>query len=420
MNTLRRLLFFVYVFQLNMGFGQVKSNEIKPFTWPVYVNQNSWALQNKIPHSNDIKNIQFTGRYANYTDADTWYPTWASDGNLYSPYTDGMVEGIGAGSWAGPKATTGQAKIEGDNPLDLKVTSLGTKLGPATPYEGHYPAGSLIHNDIWYYGTYCLLDDKSLGMNWPILGPFVGFRISYDYGKTWIEEKDPTNNLFDEHTDLSAKPVKIGAPHFVDFGKNMEHSPDEKAYLVAHGASLPDEKPRVGNLSWISGDEIFLIRVTPTPENINNKESYEYFAGFDVDSMPIWTQEFDEMRPIFEWNNHAGSVTMTYNPGLRKYIMCITDGWPTTKSMDTYVMESDHVYGPWKMITYLKDFGPQAYFVNIPSKFISKDGKTAWLSYSANFINTNFKDSTDPGPYTGNPEGSLYTMSLHEIKFLTK
>jgi hypothetical protein len=31
-------------------------------------------------------------------------------------------------------------------------------------------------------------------------------------------------------------PVKIGAPKFVDFGKNMEHSPDGKAYLVAHGA----------------------------------------------------------------------------------------------------------------------------------------------------------------------------------------
>ena len=67
--------------------------------------------------------------------------------------------------------------------------------------------------------------------------------------------------------------------------------------------------------------------------------------------------------------------------------MVITDGWPTNKSMDTYILESDNVYGPWKMATYLKDFGPQAYFVNIPSKFISEDGKTAWLCYSANFIN---------------------------------
>jgi len=33
----------------------------------------------------------------------------------------------------------------------------------------------------------------------------------------------------------------------------------------------------------------------------------------------------------------------------------------------------------------MKDFGEQAYFLNIPSKFISKDGKSAWLLYSGNF-----------------------------------
>ena len=70
--------------------------------------------------------------------------------------------------------------------MSLTVSSLGVTTGAATPYMGRYPAGSLIYNDVWYYGTYCLLDDKSLGMNWPILGPFVGFRISYDYGKTWV------------------------------------------------------------------------------------------------------------------------------------------------------------------------------------------------------------------------------------------
>jgi len=410
----------IFMIFLKSTFAFCQNDKTKPFIWPVYVNQNSWALKSLTPQSKEITNIQFTGRYANYTDADTWYPTWASDGNLYSPYTDGMVEGIGAGSWAGPKATTGQAKITGNDPLDLKVTSLGVYMASATPYMGRYPCGSLIYNDVWYYGTYSLLDDKSLGMNWPILGPFVGFRISYDYGKTWVEEKDPINNLFDEHTDLSAKPIKMGVPHFVDFGKNMEHSPDGKAYIVGHGASVEDQKPRPGNLSWISGDHIFMTRVPPNPASINDKSKYEYFAGYNKDSVAIWSKDFGQIKPIFEWNNHAGSVTMTYNPALKKYLMCITDGWPTTKSMDTYILESGNLFGPWKMVTYLKDFGPQAYFVNIPSKFISEDGKTAWLCYSANFINTNFKDSTDPGPFTGNPEGSLYTMSLHEIKFLTE
>ena len=56
---------------------------------------------------------------------------------------------------------------------------------------------------------------------------------------------------------------------------------------------------------------------------------------------------------------------------------------------------------------YLDRFGPMAYFVNIPSKFISPDGKTFWLSYSANW--------DDKNRY-GNPAGSFYSLSLHEVK----
>jgi hypothetical protein len=32
-------------------------------------------------------------------------------------------------------------------------------------------------------------------------------------------------------------------------------------------------------------------------------------------------------------------------------------------------------------------FGEQGYFVNFPSKFIGKDGRSAWLCYAANFTN---------------------------------
>lgn len=382
--------------------------------WPEYVGLNSWADQVPVEHSGEIVNIAFTGKHSEYTHADTWYPSWASDDNMYSPWTDGWIGDEQCISHNGEKAHTGQAKITGDDPMNLEVVSLGTTHGSSLPYQGRYPCGSLVHNGIWYYGTYCLLNDPSLGMNWPIQGPFVGFRISRDLGKTWDESTvSPQNNLFGEHTDLGAKPVKIGAPHFVDFGRNMEHSPDGYAYLTCHGASLPDAKPRPGNLSWISADEIYLIRVIPSPENINDPAKYEFFSGRDPDGSDTWSGKLEDSRPIFEWNNNAGCVTMTYNAPLDKYLMCITDGWPTMQSMDTYILESDHVTGPWKMVSYLKDFGPQAYFVNIPSKFISEDGKTAWLCYSANFSYTR----KDP-KYKGNPEGSSYRMCLQEIIFL--
>jgi hypothetical protein len=56
----------------------------------------------------------------------------------------------------------------------------------------------------------------------------------------------------------------------------------------------------------------------------------------------------------------------------------------------------------------MKAFGEQAYFVNLPSKFIAADGKTLWLSYSHGW-----------GHETPNPPGSRYAWCLQEIRLLT-
>lgn len=193
------------------------------------------------PKSDRLVGVAFTGRHAEYTQADTWYPSWASDGNLYSPWTDGVVNGNSSNS-GGTNATTGHATILGDDPLRLVVTNQGVFASSPLPYEGRYPCGSLVYHGVWYYGTYCLhpspqVPRDGIPYNWPWLGPFVGFRWSANFGLSWIETPhSPVRPLFGEHA-LNGEPVKIGAPHFVDFGRELEHSPDGKAYLVAHGAS---------------------------------------------------------------------------------------------------------------------------------------------------------------------------------------
>ena len=367
--------------------------------------------------STDIAGILFTGRRNEYTNADTWYPTWASDGAMYSPWTDGRVGNEGCDS-IGEDARTGNGKIVGDDPLRLEVTSLGTEPASPLPYGGRYPCGSLVHNGIWYYGTYCLMnEDRSTKSdvtidgqryNWGVLGPFVGFRLSRDFGKTWTPSPHtPTRPLFPEPARPGG-PLKIGAPHFVDFGRDMEHSPDGKAYLVGHGAPDRDPKPRRANLSWVTGDQIYMCRVTPAPEAIHDASQYEFLGGRGAGGEPVWTRNFARIHPLVDWNNHCGCVTMTYVAPLKKYILCITDGWPTVGTFDTYILESDRITGPWKLVTYMAKFGDEAYFVNIPSKFISADGRTAWLCYAANFAGGK-----------SDPPGSRYGMCLQEIRLLT-
>ena len=367
--------------------------------------------------SKELVGILFTGVHSDYRAADTWYPSWAADDNLYSPWTDGQTDGMRSSS-GGLNATTGQAIMIGNDPLNLEIKALGLTKGNPRPYEGRYPCGSLVYNGVWYYGTYCLgpagsVEHEGMRWNWPVLGPIPGFRISTDYGKTWTDSPHtPAKPLFPEPAKFMG-PLKIGSPKFVDFGKNMEHSPDGKAYLVGYGAEENDPKPRYANLSWISGDQIYLTRVSPSVENINDESKYEYFAGHNNDGKPIWSDDFEDIRPLLEWNNNMGCVTITYNAPLKKYLMCITDGWPTVAKMNSYILESDKITGPWKLATYMKEFGEQGYFLNFPSKFISKDGLTLWLCYSGNFSqgwnNIRFK---------AKPPGSRYGLVLQQVKLL--
>ena len=394
-------------------------------------------LESKVPSgcpfetSDDIKDLLFTGRYANYTKADTWYPSWASDGNLYSPWTDGTI-GKMPFVWSAKRqdAETGYAKISGDDPLSLTISDWGVRTASALPYQGRYPCGSLVYNGVWYYGTYGLdqpvkeVRDK---FGWYVLGPLVGFSWSTDYGKTWHETSHTTDEpLFEEvsrdQLDLREGKegpfIKMGAPHFVDFGKNMERSPDGKAYLVGHGAEHPDPKPRVANNSWVTGDAVYMARVTPTIENMNDGSKYEFFAGRKKNGKAIWTSNFKNIKPVFEWNNHCGIVTATYNPALKRFFMCITNGHrqiTSRKEYTSYILESDSLTGPWNMVTYMEDFGPQAYFINIPSKFISDDGETMWLCYSANYMSGDLRNNPDFTTKTI-PPGSAYSLSLHEFK----
>jgi len=400
---------------LTIGCAHGQERGAKPLPWP-----SQPPADCPFAVSTELTGVTFTGRHSDYRCGDTWYPSWASDGNLYSPWTDGETEGLGCSSGKGRRAETANAVLRGDDPLNLRIENTsGLQVASALPYKGRYPCGSLVYDGIWYYGTYCLgpdgkVEHEGMDYNWPVLGPIPGFRISTDYGKTWTPSPLTAEKpLFPEPAAFMG-PVKMGAPHFVDFGKNMKHSPDGKAYLVGMGAEENDPEPRFANLSWISADQIYLARVKPGIDALNDITQYEFFAGHAPDSQPRWTSDFSAIRPLLEWNNNMGCVTITYNAPLGKYLMCVTDGWPTVARMNSYILEADTITGPWRLVTYMKDFGEQAYFLNFPSKFISSDGKTLWLCYSANFSN-HWNDIE----LKINPPGGRYGLCLHEIHLET-
>ena len=69
--------------------------------------------------------------------------------------------------------------------------------------------------------------------------------------------------------------------------------------------------------------------------------------------------------------------------------------------------------GDWKIISYMKEFGTQAHFVNISSEFIGADGVTMWLLYSGGF-----SLDRDGKPHPDNPPGGHYGITFQKIQLL--
>ena len=314
------------------------------YNWTSWGN-NRLPKECRLPLSKDFGGISFTGRYATYTNADTWYIISSTDGKLYSCYTDGSVNGEGAFS---PKPRG--AKIDGTDPLNLQVNAIGKLIehngnDKIANRFGRYPSAQLMYNDIWYYGTYLLeQNDRSLyvpNFDWPILQPFVGFRVSDNFGESWYDQTTPEDPLLENYHDkwinahgveFNPYEVMIGAPHFVDFGQNLKYAPtDEKtgrkwAYMVAHGA---DAKSELAHNSWVSGDNIYLLRIL-MPEGRNKEENFRYInnpANWQYLSRNgtyrAWNRDnleevYSHIRPIVDATGFMGNVGLTYNAPLRQ------------------------------------------------------------------------------------------------------
>jgi len=363
--------------------------------------------------SKDIGRFVFTGRYAVYQYADTWYPAWAKDGNCYSCYTDGdfrqSPDGVAYQCTSGAPDypwSTGQAKIVGDDPLNLGFVYLGKM------YSGHfiYPCISLAAAGQYTIGTYTAFGDEG--------NYFTGFRTSADPDHFALEREDNWVNPYwtnavdrVKHNFFGEKgQAKFRVLHGVNFGQDNRLSPDGKIYLTAHGFA-----GGAGRNDWDKGDAIYLCRVGAKPRQINNPAAYEFFAGPDAKGRPRWSPKIAECQPILDWPNHLGSEGLTWNPGLKKFLLfsCrLSENEIGGKGQPYNMMtawEADRITGPYRLVHYLRNWGPQTYFPNIPSKFISADGKTAWLVTSSNYATPGGK---------ADPDSCRYACSMHEIKFL--
>ncbi len=304
-------------------------------------------------------------------DGDLWPSCWADDGNLYAANGDGS-----AFTHSGFRFDMAVSRIAG-LPPQLMGTTIATDVG--TNWSGHdynrKPTGMLCLNHTIY------LAFQNLNLKNFNDAPAASLARSTDHGATWTWDR--SKPMFGTPAEpKSAEAYKFTTIFFLDFGKDAFYAP--RNYVYAYGLDH----------NWREQNALYLARIPK--KSVQIRSTWQFYTGMDRSGNPSWSGDIGAKAPVLVDDrllysrifNKEGCYAnqpvisqggVVYDAPLRRYVFaswsCATHGF----------FEAPEPWGPWKLFL-SKDFGPMRlaqnrgqYGTNIPSKFISADGKMLYV-----------------------------------------
>ena len=151
--------------------------------------------------------------------------------------------------------------------------------------------------------------------------------------------------------------------------------------------------------NWESGNHIFLARAPK--DKVLDRSAWEFYIGGRDANNPVWASEEAEARPILSDPGHVSHPTMTYNPGLNRFLLTFgSDVMPHSFAMprdaarthwhrrrEFYLYEGPAPWGPWHLVHYDPNWEGEhvAYLPQIPGKWLSADGLSGTLVFSGDY-----------------------------------
>ncbi len=277
--------------------------------------------------------------------------TTASDGNIYVAWGDG---GGFEGTNSLGRSSLGVGRIEGTPPSWTPYNVWG-----GVDPESSQPStlGKTSNGVIAVNGAiYLYVDEQDVWTN-------NNLWKSTDLGMTWTD----LGQMFNEAHSAFAE------PGILQFGPNYQGARDNYIYGYS-----PDEL----------ADSLTMFRVDKS--HIENRASYQFYAGLDSSGNPVWTSDITKEKPVF--TDPAGTewgTTATYDPYLDRYLLSVRHNG---ESGEWGLFDGPNPWGPWTTVAYgseLPDWtysqdpngastGRPAYIHNFPEKWMSPDGVTLW------------------------------------------
>jgi hypothetical protein len=299
--------------------------------------------------------------------SDNWPLTWSDDDEQYAVWGDGG--GFGGDESRG-RDSFGVARIEGDRDHYEGVNRYGGIHAecPST-IDGKGHGAPLSIGGVLYAWI-------TPGSN---VQGFDSFTLhkSTDKGCTWTR------------TPVTFERASAGISYgsFVQFGRDNALATDAYVYTVAAEITDPsalDVVQRPGR--------IMLVRVPAT--SMEDRGTYEYFAGLDESGQPTWSVDPAAKAPIHQDASGVGPFPqMSYVPGLGRLVYTNEHGngidAGARRSLLT-MAEAPHPWGPWHVFhddVFFPQIEQRVFQWNFAPKWFSADGRQFTLVFSGDRSN---------------------------------
>lgn len=303
---------------------------------------------------------------------DTWAPTSASDGNLYSPSDDTY------GFRHATDSNIAFNRLEGADPMRLKGTTVNPMLdyGRSAREDADgctWKSSGCTFLDGAFYWVVARHEYGQTSGDAQLRQTAANASIirSSDFGRTWVRSAR-------ENMDRPMFPGReFATPYFIHYpeGRLNDDGADRYVYAISN------------NGFWDNGDRMILGRVRRSKIAALRGEDWEYYTSGDGLAASAWTRKMGEAKPVLDKPGKLGMTGAVYFPERRRYLLI---GWyypagggkAKNACMHTVwdFYEASKPWGPWKQFS-SHQFSPQGYYSpQICPKFLSRDRAFIWTA----------------------------------------
>lgn len=296
------------------------------------------------PKSTSIAEIRFSDSRSIVRKAagsDNWPVTWLDDDSMLTAYGDGW----GFEPRLTAKLSLGLAKI----------------LGTATDFQGlNFRSRSIEQLGDGKRGR------KASGLLAIGKRVYLWARNAQNSQLAWSDDNGSTWTWADWRLETS-----FGHPTFLNFGRAYEGAQDDFVYLYS-----PDS-----DSAYDPADQMVLARVPR--DRVTDRSSYRFLSGFDNQG-PRWSTAIEDRISVFSHPGRCYRSSVSYSPGLGRYLWVQIHPSLSPRFFGGFaIYDAPEPWGPWTTAFYTDhwDVGPGEN-AHLPTKWMSRDGKTAYLVFS--------------------------------------